>query len=96
MGLTLSLPAFGWDRALATAIRRFIQFRGSSLPSRDSSAISATFIARLIKGCRGDVHAGLSHRRKPKHFQRSNEHFSRESAASGGCFHGNRRAKCPS
>jgi hypothetical protein len=28
------------------------------LPRRDSSAISAAFIARLIKGCRGDAHAG--------------------------------------
>jgi hypothetical protein len=35
-----------------------IQFHGSSLPIWLGSAISATFIARLIKGCRGDVPAG--------------------------------------
>jgi hypothetical protein len=33
-------------------------FRGSSLPFGASSAISPTFIARLIKGCRVDVRAG--------------------------------------
>jgi hypothetical protein len=32
--------------------------RGSSLPIGASSAISPTFIARLIKGCRVDVRAG--------------------------------------
>jgi hypothetical protein len=31
---------------------------GSSLPFGASSAISPTFIARLIKGCRVDVRAG--------------------------------------
>jgi len=36
-------------------IRRAIRMRGSSLPIRPGSAISANFIARLIKGCRGDV-----------------------------------------
>jgi hypothetical protein len=30
------------------------------LPKRTCSAISATFIARLNKGCRGDGSAGLS------------------------------------
>jgi hypothetical protein len=30
---------------------------GSSLPIRVGSAISAAFIARLIKGCRGDAYA---------------------------------------
>jgi hypothetical protein len=34
-------------------------FDGSSLPIRPGSAISPNFIARLIKGCRGDVTAGL-------------------------------------
>jgi hypothetical protein len=33
-------------------------YRGSSLLSGASSAISPTFIARLIKGCRVDVRAG--------------------------------------
>jgi hypothetical protein len=32
--------------------------RGSSLPIGASSAISPTFIARLIKGCRVGVRAG--------------------------------------
>jgi hypothetical protein len=32
--------------------------RGSSLPIRPGSVISADFIARLIKGCRGGVPAG--------------------------------------
>jgi hypothetical protein len=36
-----------------------IRFRGSSLPIAAGSAISAAFIARLIKGCRVDVRAGL-------------------------------------
>jgi hypothetical protein len=40
------------------AIRRTIGFRGSSLPIPNSSAISPTFIARLIKGCRVDASAG--------------------------------------
>jgi hypothetical protein len=31
---------------------------GSALPILFGSAISAAFIARLIKGCRVDVHAG--------------------------------------
>jgi hypothetical protein len=34
------------------------RFHGSSLPIRLRSAISAAFIARLIKGCRGDDPAG--------------------------------------
>jgi hypothetical protein len=34
-------------------------FRGSSLPTASRSAISAAFIARLIKGCRVDIRAGL-------------------------------------
>jgi hypothetical protein len=39
-------------------IRRTRQFDGSSLPIVLRSAISANFIARLIKGCRGNVPAG--------------------------------------
>jgi hypothetical protein len=77
-------------------IRRAIRFHGSSLPIRPGSAISANFIARLIKGCRGDAHAGYLISEIIKHLQRSNEHFSRESALSGAFFCGNRRAKCPS
>ena len=42
------------DSPFVTADR----FRGSSLPICLSSAISPTFIARLIKGCRGDDRAG--------------------------------------
>jgi hypothetical protein len=38
-----------------TPIRQSIGRRGSSLPKLLCSAISPTFIARLIKGCRGDA-----------------------------------------
>jgi hypothetical protein len=54
------------------------------------------FIARLIKGCRVDARAGCFISEIIKHFQRSNEHFSRKSAPLGAFFCGNRRAKCPS
>jgi large subunit ribosomal protein L35 len=47
---------------------------------------NANFIARLIKGCRVDVHAGCFVSEIAEHFQRSNEHFSRESAPSGASF----------
>jgi hypothetical protein len=73
-----------------------LRLDGSSLPIAPHSAISADFIARLIKGCRGDVPAGYLILEIAKHFQRSNEHFSRESASLGAFFCGNRRAKCPS
>jgi large subunit ribosomal protein L35 len=56
------------------------------LPISPCSAISPTFIARLIKGCRVDVRAGCLNSEITKHFQRSNEHFSRESAPSGASF----------
>ena len=56
------------------------------MPIRLGSAISPTFIARLIKGCRVDVRAGRFISEIAKHFQRSNEHFSRESAPSGASF----------
>ena len=49
----LVLAALRW-RSL---ICRTIRLRGSSLPIRPGSAISADFIARLIKGCRVDVRA---------------------------------------
>jgi hypothetical protein len=42
-----------------------------------------TFIARLIKGCRVDVRAGCLISEITKHFQRSNEHFSRPDAFTG-------------
>ena len=77
-------------------IGRAIRFAGSSLPSGLSSAISRSFIARLIKGCRVDAYAGCLISEITEHFQRSNEHFSRESALLGAFFCGNRRAKCPS
>ncbi|HXI06594.1 MAG: hypothetical protein ACRC1G_04015 [Bradyrhizobium sp.] len=37
-----------------TPLRHYRQGRGSYLPKLPCSAISRTFIARLIKGCRGD------------------------------------------
>jgi hypothetical protein len=42
----------------ASDIGRIGRFRGSSLPIPLGSAISPTFIARLIKGCRVDARAG--------------------------------------
>src|SRR5712671_6375065 len=69
--------AAAWARE---PIRRIKGFHGSSLPIWLRSAISANFIARLIKGCRVDARAGCSISGIAKHFQRSNEHFSRESA----------------
>jgi large subunit ribosomal protein L35 len=56
---------------------------GSSLPIGPGSAISPNFIARLIKGCRGDVPAGCFVYEITVHFQRSNEHFSRTDALTG-------------
>jgi hypothetical protein len=43
---------------MTSAIGSGTTCRGSSLPIGASSVISATFIARLIKGCRVDVRAG--------------------------------------
>jgi hypothetical protein len=54
------------------------------------------FVARLIKGCRVDVHAGCFISEIAKHFQRSNEHFSRETPLWARLSFGHRRAKCPS
>src|SRR5882757_5610573 len=65
------------------AICRISRSHGSSLPITLCSAISATFIARLIKGCRVDVRAGRFISEITKHFQRSNEHFSRPDAFTG-------------
>jgi large subunit ribosomal protein L35 len=53
------------------------------LPMSLCSAISPTFIARLIKGCRVDVRAGCLISGITKHFQRSNEQFSRPDAVTG-------------
>jgi large subunit ribosomal protein L35 len=65
------------------------------LPRPDSSAISAAFIARLIKGCRGDGGADLSPCENLKHFQRSNEHFSRDGAAFGAHFPRQQESQMP-
>jgi large subunit ribosomal protein L35 len=54
------------------------------LPIRIPSGISAAFIARLIKGCRGDAHAGCCDTVIVEHFQRSNEHLSRPAAFTAG------------
>jgi hypothetical protein len=43
---------------IVTRNRHRTGFRGSMLPISLCSAISPTFIARLIKGCRVDVRAG--------------------------------------
>jgi large subunit ribosomal protein L35 len=43
-------------------------------------------IARLIKGCRVDARTGCSVYEIAEYFQRSNEHFSRESAPLGAFF----------
>src|ERR1700692_588195 len=64
-------------------MRRPFRLQGSSLPITLCSAISASFIARLIKGCRVDDRAGCFISEIIKHFQRSNEHFSRPNAFTG-------------
>jgi hypothetical protein len=76
------LAAPWWRQPICQTIR----FYGSSLPIPLGSAISPAFIARLIKGCRGDAHAGCLTSEMTEHFQRSNEHFSRESAPLGRVF----------
>jgi hypothetical protein len=81
---------------MASAHLSAILFHGSSLPIQPGSAISANFIARLIKGCRVDARADSFDYEIIEHFQRSNEHLSREGASFGAFFCGNRRAKCPS
>jgi large subunit ribosomal protein L35 len=53
------------------------------LPISLGSAISPTFVARLIKGCRVDVWCRLYHFGNSQAFQRSNEHFSRPDAFAG-------------
>src|ERR1700688_1252844 len=76
------LAAPWWRQPICQTIR----FYGSSLPIPLGSAISPAFIARLIKGCRGDAHAGCLTSEITEHFQRSNEHFSRESPPLGRVF----------
>jgi hypothetical protein len=67
------------------------------LPILSGSVISPRFIARLIKGCRGDAVPDSSILEMIQHFQRSNEHFSRPGALAGAVMlPANRRAKCPS
>jgi large subunit ribosomal protein L35 len=56
---------------------------GSSLLIATGSAISADFIARLIKGCRVDARADCFANEIIEHFQRSNEHLSRPRAFTG-------------
>jgi hypothetical protein len=51
-------PSLGLSRWWRRGVCRTIRFHGSALPSGLSSVISANFIARLIKGCRGDARAG--------------------------------------
>jgi large subunit ribosomal protein L35 len=68
---------------MASRICRAIRFHGSALPSGPTSGISRNFIARLIKGCRGDVCADCFISEIVEHFQRSNEHFSRQDAFTG-------------
>ncbi|MDN4987666.1 hypothetical protein KUL72_00670 [Bradyrhizobium arachidis] len=65
------------EQGVATPNSRRAGFAGSSsLPIRPFSVISPTFIARLIKGCRGGVSCGFrACSQKPEHNQRSNEHF---------------------
>jgi hypothetical protein len=55
MGDSVMLSGPGTCHHLMTAIRQIRCGRGSSLQNTFSSVISPTFIARLIKGCRGDV-----------------------------------------
>src|SRR5580692_12390059 len=49
-------PADGWTNSLNLYVEHYrsaVHLHGSSLPIPSHSAISPTFIARLIKGCRG-------------------------------------------
>jgi hypothetical protein len=50
---------------MMTALRHGRRLPGSSLQNGSSSVISPTFIARLIKGCRGDVFVQVSLIGKP-------------------------------
>jgi large subunit ribosomal protein L35 len=65
------------------------------LPIRPRSVISPAFIARLIKGCRGDAHAGYFISEISEHLQRSNEHFSCESASVGRVFPRQQESQMP-
>jgi hypothetical protein len=55
MGNVVIFVCPGTCHVMMTAVRQIRWAPGSSLQIGFSSAISPTFIARLIKGCRGDV-----------------------------------------
>jgi hypothetical protein len=55
MGDAVILCLPGTCQMMMTAVRQGRRAPGSSLQNGFSSVISPTFIARLIKGCRGDV-----------------------------------------
>jgi len=74
-----------------------VKFPGSPLPIAGRSAISAAFIARLIKGCRGDDPCG--HFPFGKNLSTVNALTSILAvlaALAGGFVAAFRRAKCPS
>jgi hypothetical protein len=69
---------------------------GSSLPFHLSSAISPTFIARLIKGCRVDARADCLQWKQSSTFNALTSILAAK-APFGRVLHAaNRRAKCPS
>jgi hypothetical protein len=82
---------------MTSAIGSGTTFRGSSLPIDASSVISPTFIARLIKGCRVGVRAGLSRFwENLSTFNALTSILSRKSAPRARFSVADRRAKCPS
>jgi hypothetical protein len=84
MGNVVIFVCPGTCHVMMTAVGQIRPAPGSSLQNGFSSAISPTFIARLIKGCRGDVFVQGLPFGKPLHFQRSNEQFSRPAPLAGG------------
>jgi hypothetical protein len=67
------------------------------LPIRPSSAISPTFIARLIKGCRVDVRAGFQDfRENLSTFNALTSILADHTPSRASLCCGHRRAKCPS
>jgi hypothetical protein len=67
------------------------------LPKETCSAISATFIARLNKGCRGDDCAGFVERHENlSTFNALTSILAGKRAPLARIFCGHRRAKCPS
>jgi hypothetical protein len=70
---------------------------GSSLPFGASSAISPTFIARLIKGCRVDVCAGYpDFQENLSTFNALTSILADQAPSRALLCCGHRRAKCPS